>query len=119
MPAMSLPAAGGSNRYGTNHCYRAHLGRRCRRAPGPGDVGDYRHKAWIFDVDRGETGDGDTLERGAMQHHRNLAIPNTLADVCHPDRMNEQHGPATTEAIGAAVWPSRTTTKPTRKDLQP
>jgi hypothetical protein len=22
-----------------------------------------------------------------MQHHRNLAIPDTLADVCHPDRI--------------------------------
>jgi biuret amidohydrolase len=22
-----------------------------------------------------------------MQHHRNLAIPDTLADVCHPDRL--------------------------------
>jgi hypothetical protein len=21
-------------------------------APGPGDVGDYRHKAWLFDFDR-------------------------------------------------------------------
>ena len=28
-------------------------------APGPGDVGD---KAWIFDFDRGETGDGYTLD---------------------------------------------------------
>jgi hypothetical protein len=31
---------------------------------GPGDVGDYRHKAWIFDFDRGETGDGYTLDEG-------------------------------------------------------
>jgi hypothetical protein len=86
---------------------------------GPGDVGDYRHKAWIFDFDRGETGDGYTLERGAMQHHRNLAIPDTPADVSHPDRMNVQHGPAATDAIGAAVRSYRTTTKPTRRDPRP
>jgi hypothetical protein len=58
-----LPAAIGSNRYGTNHCYRALLARRCRRAPGPGDVRDYRRTAWIVDFDRGATGDGYTLTR--------------------------------------------------------
>jgi nicotinamidase-related amidase len=29
----------------------------------------------------------DRLKGGAMQQHRNLAIPDTLADVCHPDRL--------------------------------
>jgi len=27
------------------------------------------------------------LEGGAMQHYRNLPIPDTLADICDPDRM--------------------------------
>jgi hypothetical protein len=46
-PAMSFPAAGGSDRYGTNHCHRTHLIRRRRRAPGPGDIGDHPHKGWV------------------------------------------------------------------------
>jgi hypothetical protein len=108
MPAMSLPAAGGSNRYGTNHCYGAHLARRSRRdpVPGPGDVGNDRHNAWIFDFDRGETGHGYAL-------HEALAVADTRADVGHPDRMNVRHRPPTTDAIGAAVRPYRTTSKPT------
>lgn len=31
-------------------------------APGPGDVEDYRHKGWIFDLDRDETGERYKLD---------------------------------------------------------
>jgi hypothetical protein len=85
---MSLPAAGGSNRYGTNHCYGAHLARRCRRAPGPGDVGDYRHKAWIFDFDRGETGDGYTLDEALASEVLLLGLHPTHDSA--PDRERVQ-----------------------------
>jgi hypothetical protein len=29
-----------------------------------------------------------------MQHRRNVAIPDALADICHPIRMIVQRGPA-------------------------
>jgi hypothetical protein len=85
-------------------------------SPGPGDVGDDRDKACIFDSDRGETGDTHG-PAGCMAPLSSVAAADTPADVCHPDRMNVQHGPATSDAIGAAVRAYRTTTKPTRRDL--
>ena len=83
-------------------------------APGPGDVGD---KAWISDFDRGETGDGYTLDEALASEVLLLGLHPTHGSA--PDRMNAPHGPATTDAIGAAVRSYRTTTKPTRRDLRP
>jgi hypothetical protein len=102
---MSLPAAGGSNRYATEHIWLDGV------ASGPVDVGDYRYKAWAFDCDTGETGDGYTLDEAVASE-----IADTPADACYPIGMNVQHGPATTDAIGATVTSDRTTTNLARKD---
>jgi dihydrofolate reductase len=60
---MSFPAAGGSNRYGTNHCHRTHLTRQRRQGPGTGPHSTTtRTKAWVFDFEPGKTGERYKLE---------------------------------------------------------
>ena len=59
----------------------------------------------------GATGDGYTLDEAVASE-----IADTPADACHPLGMTVQHGPATTDAIGATVPSDRPTTNPARKD---
>jgi hypothetical protein len=57
-------------------------------APVPGDVGGYRHQAWIFDFDRGDTGDRYTLDDAPASEVLLLGLHPTHGSA--PDREPDQ-----------------------------